>query len=544
MERQPDWLEVAERSILLEAVSQWRDDPENWFHGSFDRLPETVRINPLRKEVNWIEEWLKGVGARKIDWFKGSGGAWRLPFQRGKASDKERNILKALHQTGRITRQEEVSMVPVLALDPKPGEIILDICASPGSKTTQISENLANKGVVIANEVMSQRSNTLVSNVKRHASRNAIVVQHDGRYIPKIPEEGFDRVLVDVPCSGSGTTRKNPELWEKWSPSAGHSLHDLQHALLSRAIQVTKPGGRIVYSTCSLDPIENEAVVARSLLKGQVSIINGKDLLPDLPSSPGMSKWPMLDDLGKPSPNSDFPETFSPPHDKRTASELKHCVRIWNDTIDGGGFFLCVLEKNPNQANSSSAENKSNSIISSPADPLSFPRPIQEEWERKIRESWGNIPPSMWIRGKNLIWSTEESLRIWRSQRFRRGSIYSGECWRPLKVIHLGLIVARTKNGEIERILSRALPSLCKSLDLPIHHVDSAFINRILSGEKIFSEEIFGKTEDSPGSRLLSDREGILLPVWVGSIITPMISESEAIFLRAMRDLSIASEEE
>ena len=94
-----------------------------------------------------------------------------------------------------------------------------------------------------------------------------------------VPGSGFDGVLVDVPCTGSGTTRKNPDVWGKWRPSSGRSLHSLQYDLLSRAIAVTRPGGRVVYSTCSLDPIENEAVVSRVVASGKVRVIPCGNLL-------------------------------------------------------------------------------------------------------------------------------------------------------------------------------------------------------------------------------------------------------------------------
>ena len=229
---------------------------------AFDRLPETVRVNPLRQDSEWVEQWLKSVGADRIGWFKGPGSAWEMPFARGSAEGEVRELLKSLHETGRITRQEVVSMIPVLAMDISPGETVLDMCASPGSKTTQIAECLGDRGIVFANEISNSRANTLVSNVQRHASRSTIVINHDGRHIPKVPMEGFDKILVDVPCTGSATTRKNPEVWGKWSPKGGRSLHDLQINLLRKAVSLVRPGGVIVYSTCSLDPIENEAVVA------------------------------------------------------------------------------------------------------------------------------------------------------------------------------------------------------------------------------------------------------------------------------------------
>ena len=146
-------------------------------------------------------------------------------------------------------------MLPVLALGAKQGDIVLDMCASPGSKTTQIAEHMGERGLVLANEVVNSRVNMLVTNVQRHGSRTVAVVHHDGRHIPRVPESGFDRILVDAPCTGSGTTRKNPDVWGKWFPSGGRSLHDLQIALLNKASALVKPGGRVVYSTCSLDPV-------------------------------------------------------------------------------------------------------------------------------------------------------------------------------------------------------------------------------------------------------------------------------------------------
>ena len=131
------WNELGKNSILLNAVSNWRVDPELWFSKSVNRLPETVRVNYLRKEFVWVEEWLLNIGAKKIKWFRDTqGSAWTLPFERGKAEGQVKSIISSLHRTGRITRQEAVSMIPTIALEVKPGEIVLDMCSSPGSKTT------------------------------------------------------------------------------------------------------------------------------------------------------------------------------------------------------------------------------------------------------------------------------------------------------------------------------------------------------------------------------------------------------------------------
>ena len=103
--------------------------------------------------------------------------------------------------------------------------------------------------------------------MQRHRSRSNIIVNHDARHFPKVPEFGYDRILVDAPCTGTGTTRKNPDVWSRWKPNGGRSMQKLQIDILSRATKLVKSGGRIVYSTCSLDPVENEAVVAEVLRK-------------------------------------------------------------------------------------------------------------------------------------------------------------------------------------------------------------------------------------------------------------------------------------
>ena len=542
--RESDWRREAENSILLKSVSHWREKPERWFRGSYDRLPETVRVNPMSEEKDWVESWLSGIGANRIPWFSGPGSAWEMPFERGSAKEEVKSLMSALHETGRITRQEAVSMLPVLALDPTPGQIILDLCASPGSKTTQICEHLGGSGAVIANEVISGRVNTLVSNVQRHASRTVLVVQHDGRHMPKVPGSGFDGVLVDVPCTGSGTTRKNPDVWGKWRPSSGRSLHSLQYDLLSRAIELTKAGGRVVYSTCSLDPIENEAVVARVVASGKVRVVPCGDSLSGVPSKPGMANWPLLNDRGELDTESESEEYLLPTEDTAVSSQLNDCLRVWNDEIGGGGFFLAVLER-------IMEEDVSGSIDPFPSqktfdDPESFPQPIDEERERELREVWGSVPKNIWSRGKSLLWSSDEIREIWGAQRTRKSGreLIPGDRWRPLKVIHLGLIAARLRKGRLDRTVSRAARRLRGEISGPFVNVDENVIDDILRGKEPLRTDISSLQDTDRGSRILVGSRGYCLAVWVGNRVTPMVSQSERTVMRGVRDLSFGTKEE
>ena len=540
---QKPWSDLASSSLLLKAVASWRVDPEEWLEGAFDRLPETVRVNPLRRDSAWVEQWLKDVGAHRIEWFIGPGSAWEMPFTRGSAEGEVRELLKSLHETGRITRQELVSMIPVLAMDIAPGELVLDMCASPGSKTTQIAECLGDSGIVFANEISNSRANTLVSNVQRHASRSAIVISHDGRYIPKVPMGGFDKILVDVPCTGSATTRKNPEVWGKWSPQGGRSLHDLQINLLRKAVKLVRPGGVVVYSTCSLDPIENEAVVAEVIrTEENLELLKVSEILPNLPGRAGFSSWPDIDDDAVPSVELDLKKSMSSPVDDYISESLKKCMRIWHDDIGGGGFFISVIKKSGNLPTSTQQPEFFKSPDEVKPDIKSSPQPISQEIMNSLNDRWGKMPDDLWMRGKKILWANPQAEEIWSTERrVRNGrTAIPGERWRPLKVLHLGREIARVRKGQPERISGKAAFELSSLMSKGITEVTEDTIDSILHSQSLELEETCISEDIRGGHILMSKTEAI--PVWVGGKVTIMLNKKEILIKKKQRNLEIINE--
>ena len=188
---------------------------------------------------------------------------------------------------GYIHIQEELSMVPPLVLDPQPGESILDLCASPGSKTTQISQMMENRGLVIANEPSLARVSPLRSNCERLGVLNVAVTRYDGRNFPRGP---FDRVLVDAPCSSEGRERRGPGVLSRCSSERSLDLQVLQIGLLKNALRLTKPGGVVVYSTCTYAPEENELVVQEALGEAEEFRLE-KVCIPGLQECPGITQW-------------------------------------------------------------------------------------------------------------------------------------------------------------------------------------------------------------------------------------------------------------
>jgi NOL1/NOP2/sun family putative RNA methylase len=542
------WETIASESVLFNAVGNWRTDSEKWLKHSIERLSETVRVNPLREDKDWVENWLEENGAQKIEWFTGVGSAWTLPFERGKAEGDVKIILSALHDTGRLTRQEAVSMIPAIALDAQPGELVLDMCASPGSKTTQIAEHLDGRGIVMANEVVNSRINTLVANTKRHGSITPIIVHHDGRFIPKVPQTGFDKILVDAPCTGSATTRKNPDVWNKWLPSGGRTLHKLQLELLTRAITLTKPGGKIVYSTCSLDPIENEAVIAEILRNfDYISVIPTSKLIPKIPSKKGFVEWPNLNDKGDVCENIEMEQSMLSPVDKEIKNQLTNCLRIWNDDVDAGGFFIAALHKSSKYQEKEIEVDRILKPENIKPDEINFPQPINSEITKMIKEGLGWEENNLWIRGKNLLWSTPEAKEIWQSDRSKRSgrTFIPGNRWRPLRVIHLGLLTIKLEKNQIERIVGRAAPKIIHDINLGKSEVNTQVINELLSGKEPPAYEISLELDQIRGGHILfEENHDICLPVWIGGRVSLMISEQERRILRAQRGLHIILDEE
>lgn len=219
--------------------------------------------------------------------------------------------LKVQTESGMVTRQETVSMIPPVVLDPQPHHKILDMAAAPGSKTSQLLEivnlpaspgDTEPKGCVVANDSDPKRAYMLVHQIRRINSPAIFISSCDARFFPMLRsddsnEEGiFDRVLADVPCSGDGTARKNPGIWKNWNSLNGYSLHPLQLAIALRGAQLTKVGGYLCYSTCSMNPIENEAVVAELLKasEGSLQLVERRSQLPGLLARNGLYTWKNL----------------------------------------------------------------------------------------------------------------------------------------------------------------------------------------------------------------------------------------------------------
>lgn len=239
---------------------------------------KAIRVNTLKASKDEIEGFLesRGVAFSRLPWYDDA--LW---------IDSDFELDTVEHQLGYYYVQSPSSMVPPLVLDPKPDESVLDLCAAPGSKTTQLAQLMRNGGVVVANEASFVRVRALVINIQRCGVSNAVVTRQDGCVFHKFGER-FDRVLVDAPCSDVGTAGRNPQVLSQWSLERVRRLANFQRKLVSSAYSCLKPGGVLVYSTCTTSREENEDVVEH-LIKENADAVLDEVRLPGLKVRSGLS---------------------------------------------------------------------------------------------------------------------------------------------------------------------------------------------------------------------------------------------------------------
>lgn len=274
--------------------------------------PEYIRINVLRTGAEELRQNLNEQGVET----EGTVIEGTYKIAKGRAS-------KAMeYGLGHYFIQDLASNVPALALGPKKGDLVVDLCAAPGGKTTHMAELMDNRGRLVANDPSGPRLNVLVSHLSRLGIINTAVTKYDGRGHPLLKKA--DKVLVDAPCSSEGTMRKNWNVADDMDREGRKRLAAIQKGLLTNAVERVKKGTIIVYSTCTFAPEENEAVVRHALEGGDAT------LLPidiDLEHSPGLRNW----ESGG--------EGFE------FGEELERCVRIYPHQNDTGGMFVANIQK-------------------------------------------------------------------------------------------------------------------------------------------------------------------------------------------------------
>tara|TARA_Y100000310_G_C20611470_1_gene778209 strand:- start:571 stop:1530 length:960 start_codon:yes stop_codon:yes gene_type:complete len=294
------------------------EDVERYFEVAKSVPLKSIRVNTLKIGVDELKSKLLGKGWEVRQPFSEYPEIIIVdgiePGEIGKARE---------HLLGYYYVQEITSMMPVIALGLRKDERFLDLCASPGSKTTQAAMLMENTGSIIANDVSLGRISILSANLQRCGVMNSVVTRHPGsELVLKLSKlgMGFDKILVDAPCSGEGNIRCSPRTYLEWSEKLLKSMGRKQKKIVSEVVGLLAENGEMVYSTCTHAPEENEEVVQYLIDEFGLEIVPVK--LP-LKVRPGLLYW----------------------RGKKFSKEMKNAVRIYHHDNDMEGFFLCKLKE-------------------------------------------------------------------------------------------------------------------------------------------------------------------------------------------------------
>ena len=295
-------------------------DSKNYFKKIQIEPLKSIRVNTLKISVKDLRKNLENKN-------------WKInqPFK----DFPEIMIIKSELQPGELGRslehllgdyyiQEISSTLPVMVLNPKPNEVILDLCSAPGSKTTQIAARMENTGTIIANDLKLGRIKILASNLERCGVTNTIITKSPGDVLcRKLKNENFEinKILIDAPCSGEGTIRTSPKTVQAWNLKRIYSLSRIQKNLLTNAIEILDEG-EIVYSTCTHAPEENEEVLDFILRKFKNVKIEKLSLPMEIKFRKGITKW----------------------QEKEYLEEIKYSCRIYPHLSNSEGFFIAKLK--------------------------------------------------------------------------------------------------------------------------------------------------------------------------------------------------------
>lgn len=373
-------------------------DKENFeaYLKSFEEpMKKGIRANTLKINREALKERLpKAFEAEEIPWSKNG-----LYIDSDSRPGKEPE-----YYTGLYYPQEPSAMSSAEALEIEPGDMVLDLCAAPGGKSTQLGAKLAGTGTLILNEVVSGRVGALISNVERMGIENAVILNENPKRLEERFRERFDKILVDAPCSGEGMFRKDEDVISEWDLDRVAACSRTQRKILDSAEKLLKPGGELVYSTCTFAPEEDERIVEKLVESGDFELL---ELTLD-----------GVETRGEPRFTEDGLE------------EIVKTVRIWPQHNKGEGHFVARLKKTGSSESPLKRNFKNKNL-----------KPAKKNELKDFRKFLKEYLPEKEYR---------ERLYVFKDKLYQLPEGISGEDLTGLKVRSPGLLLGELKKNRFE----------------------------------------------------------------------------------------------
>ena len=299
------------------------DEAFGEYVASFEKPARSgVRINTLKLNV---DEW------EKISPFEGKRVPWLdNAFFYGKEDNPSKH---PYYYAGMYYIQEPSAMTPAALFDVKPGDKVLDLCAAPGGKSTALAAKLKGEGLLVCNDISNSRAKALLKNIELFGVKNALVLSESPERLLPVFTGFFDKIIVDAPCSGEGMFRKQHSIMSNWEQYGTGYYAKLQKDILALAVKMLKPGGRLLYSTCTFSPEEDEEQVANLIRTNEKLSI--KPLVPE-------EKREYYESLGFTWGRSEWM--------KEQLAGIENAVRLFPHLIEGEGHFMALIEKSESES--------------------------------------------------------------------------------------------------------------------------------------------------------------------------------------------------
>lgn len=425
-----------------ERMKQMLGDEYQGFIKSYDEPRQLgLRVNTLKLSPEQFQE-LSCFHTRPIPWV--SNGFF---YEEGDLPSKH-----PYYFAGMYYLQEPSAMTPASRLVVEPGDKVLDLCAAPGGKATELGARLNGKGLLVANEISASRAKALLKNLEVIGVTNTFITNEIPGNLSRCFEEYFDKILVDAPCSGEGMFRKEPEVIQSWNEERPEYFARIQKDIVDQAVKMLKPGGMMLYSTCTFSKEENEGTIS-GLLERHPNM-HLEELEQWEGFSPGRPEWGNHD------------------------PELSKCVRIWPHRMNGEGHFMALLKKEGVLIRETDLETEKEFSG------------LQKQQKVLLEEFFSHIRTKRF--SVNLEIRKDKVYQVPQFQRELRG----------LKFVRNGLMIGELKKNRFEPSQPFAMALRAEEFDSVLNlSAEDERVERYLKGETIYVEK--GETARENGWQLV-----------------------------------------